>query len=53
MDLFDVFLLIIGIVFLLVLVFLTFRDSKLIGKRDTKMLELLEKIVNLLDEKDR
>lgn len=53
MDLFDVLLLIIGIVFLLVLVVLTFRDSKLIAKHDSKIIELLEKIVNLLNEKDR
>lgn len=53
MDLYDFFLLIIGVVFLLVLLVLTYRDSKLIGKRDSKMIELLEKIVELLNEKDR
>lgn len=53
MDLYDFFLLIIGVVFLLILLVLTYRDSKLIGKRDSKMIELLEKIVELLNEKDR
>lgn len=53
MDLFGIILLIIGVVFLLVLLVLTYNDSKLIGKRDSKMIELLEKIVDLLNEKDR
>lgn len=53
MDLFDFFLLIIGLVFLLVLLVLSYIDSKLIVKRDSKMIELLEKIVDLLNEKDR
>ena len=44
---------IIGSVYFLALLVLSYRDSKLIVKRDQKMINLLENIVKLLNEKDR